>query len=281
MSRRRLRRTIQESNIQDKDKPFSVPLFSGIGNIIQSLPFAFEMKRRYGKVTAFHQAMGFPETRFLINDIFDRIYARRTRVPDKYRFASVPRRRSFSEYKSWFTDNNEPLPKKFRVDFIGFQEVTMKHKVVIWPECQSNWICKRWLGWPTLTPLLDDVAVVGTREITDPKKRFPNATDYRGKLSLMETGGLIHNAEIFIGNEGGIAHYAAALGIKTYIIFGCTDPVKCMPPRNAIAISKNLGCQPCHFKRMQQRGSVVWGCANRQCLSSLTAKDIMRVIEAI
>lgn len=258
-------------------KNCSIPLFSGIGNIIQSLPFAFEMKKRYDKVTA-SGCGSFPETTKLVEKIFDQIYRNHRKVPKGYKLFRYPKRQSFPEYKAWFVDNKEKLPSKFSIDFIGYKEVPMKHKVVIWPECRNNWICKRWLRWPELIPELEDVAVVGLWARTQKRKRFVDVTDYRGKLSLTETGGLIRNADIFIGNEGGISHYAAALGIKTYIIFGCTDPIKNMPPNNAIPISKNLSCQPCQFTSMMQKGITFLGCKERKCLNELTAEDILKVI---
>ena len=265
---------------RERERPYSIPLFSGIGNVIQSLPFAFVMKRRYGEVTAFHHSLSFPETRLLVRDVFDRIYSRRSRVPSDHRFAVVPRRRSFPEFKSWFADNREVMPKRFGIDYIGYQEVSMKHKVVIWPECRSNWICKRWLRWPELISELEDVAVVGLGKGIEGEEEFKGVTDYRGKLTLMEVGGLIRNANIYIGNEGGISHYSAALGTRTYIIFGCTDPVKCMPPKNAVPISKELPCQPCQFTRMLRKrgGRTLWGCEKRRCLDRLRASDVMKVI---
>ena len=105
--------------------------------------------------------------------------------------------------------------------------------------------------------------------------KFNNVDDYRTVLSLSVTGGLIKNADIFIGDEGGISHYAAALGIKTYIIMGCTDPVKNLPPNNAIPISLNLDCQPCQFRNLLEEKTdktiIMHGCKDRKCLNELTA----------
>lgn len=254
----------------------SLPLFSGIGNIIQSLPFAFEMKKRYSRVTAFGHG-SFRETNKLVEKVFDQIYRNHKEIPKDYRLFKHPKRRSFSEYKGWFVDNKEKLPDKFNIDFIGYKEMSIRHKTVVWPEGRSNWICKRWLHWPELVSELEDVAVVGLMA-REKRKRFKGSVDYRGKLSLPETGGLIRNASIFIGNEGGISHYAAALGIRTYIIYGCTDPIKTMPPNNAICISKNLPCQPCQFTTMVRKGITFWGCKDRKCLDLLTAKDVLEVV---
>ena len=256
-------------------KIYCVLLFSGIGNIIQSLPFAFEMKRRYGRVTAWSGArLAFPETKNLIVNVFDQIFPCRKLIPRGYIILLSPPRKSFPEYKAWFVKAGEELPEKFGIDFINYTETSAKHKVVIWPEGQKNWLCKRWIYWEELASELEDVALVGLERTGD----FKDVTDYRGKLSLLETGGIIRNADIFIGNEGGISHYSAALGTKTYIIFGCTDPVKNMPPNNAIPISKHLPCQPCQFSSMVQKGIIFHGCGHRRCLTELTVQDVLEVI---
>lgn len=258
------------------NKNYCILLFSGIGNIIQSLPFAFEMKRRYGRITAFTGGeLAFPETKNLIVNIFDQIYLSRKKIPGGYRIVLPPPRKSFPEYKAWFIKAGEELPKKFNIDFINYTEASAKHKIVIWPEGQKNWLCKRWVHWEELASKLEDVALVGLEKTGN----FEKITDYRGELSLLQTGGLIRNAEIFIGNEGGISHYSAALGTKTYIIFGCTDPVKNMPPNNVIPISKNLPCQPCQFSGMISKGTVYHGCQHRKCLEELSARDVLEAIK--
>jgi ADP-heptose:LPS heptosyltransferase len=43
-------------------------------------------------------------------------------------------------------------------------------------------------------------------------------------LSLSKVLELLSCADIFIGNDSGIAHLAAGLGIKTFTIFGPTNP---------------------------------------------------------
>ncbi len=260
-------------------KPFCVPIWSGIGNVIQTLPFAFEMKRRYGRVAAYNKGLDFKQTKEMVAGVFDQIYPSKGSVPtNQYIIGKTGREPYFPEYKSWFKINNEKLPDKFKIDFIGYTDVPEKHSVVIWPECKDNWPCKQWMYWEQLAERFKDVALVGLKKTSG----FKNAIDYRGRLSLMKTGGLIRNAKIFIGNEGGISHYAAALGIKTFIILGCTDPKKNLPPNNAIPVSKNLSCQPCQFKKILKKKSgktyIFYGCAHRNCLQTLTVDNVLEVI---
>jgi ADP-heptose:LPS heptosyltransferase len=256
----------------------SIPLFSGIGNVIQSLPFIHEMKKRYKSVTAFNNGLDFPQAAELVRMIITIIYKNSKSVPSDTRKFVVPKRRSFPESKSWFIDNNEPLPEKLEIPFIPYDECNYSFDVVLWPECKPNWICKKWPYWKELADLLSkdkSVAIVGT---TKEYSFNNNVIDLRGQLSLKETGGVLKNANLFIGNEGGISHYSAALGTKTFVILGCTDPIKNLPPNNAIGISKELPCQPCQFRNLKQQGIIMHGCDHVDCLNKLTPIEVMEKI---
>jgi len=251
---------------------YVVPLYSGIGNIIQSIPFANEMKKRYGIITAVPFYNDYIESIGIVTDVFDHIYLNQSQIPDGFKLAKIPGRRPFAEYKAWFVDNDEKLPNKFSMENIKYEPLLDTHKVVLWPECKPNWPCKRWPYFNQLN--FDDMAIIGLER----DQTFKNAVDYRGRLSLLQTGGILKNADIFIGNEGGMAHYAAALGVKTYIILGCTDPAKNFPPDNAIPITLNLDCQPCQFKNMMVTETTAIGCLDKKCLYNLTAERVLNDI---
>lgn len=234
-----------------------IPLFSGIGNVIQSIPFANEIRNRYGNVSAYVKGIDYPDTIQLVKKLFDNIYAGKGGIPPGSRIYRHAERRSFPEYKAWFTDNREPLPKKYSMKGIRYEQIISDFDVVIAPETKKNWPCKTWPYYDELFKMFDNAVVIK-----------------EGRLKLMQVGGLIKNAKIFIGNEGGLAHYAAALGVKTYIIMGCSDPVKNLPPNNAIPISLNLDCQPCQFRGLKQEGNIMLGCDHRDCLTKLTAEYV-------
>jgi len=48
-------------------------------------------------------------------------------------------------------------------------------------------------------------------------------------LSLTEVVGLLSCADAFVGNDSGIGHLAGAMGIKTAVVFGPTDPAAYKP----------------------------------------------------
>lgn len=64
-------------------------------------------------------------------------------------------------------------------------------------------------------------------------------TLYAGELSFGEIGALAENARVYIGNDTGLTHYAAAVGAKTVMIMGPTDPRRYAPfAPNSIALWK-------------------------------------------
>ncbi|MGD9588497.1 MAG: glycosyltransferase family 9 protein [Pyrinomonadaceae bacterium] len=68
-----------------------------------------------------------------------------------------------------------------------------------------------------------------------------------GDIDLPETTALLSNANLFVGNDSGIAHMAAAVGIPTVVIFGSMNRDHWYPWTDAPAemVFEALPCQPC------------------------------------
>ncbi|OPX29277.1 MAG: lipopolysaccharide heptosyltransferase II [Candidatus Omnitrophica bacterium 4484_171] len=74
--------------------------------------------------------------------------------------------------------------------------------------------------------------------------------DMRGKLILSRLGALLREADIFISNDSGPVHIAAALGTPVISIFGRNDrglsPKRWRPLGDkAFFMHKDVGCNPC------------------------------------
>jgi heptosyltransferase-2/heptosyltransferase-3 len=67
-------------------------------------------------------------------------------------------------------------------------------------------------------------------------------------LSLPEVTALSSRASIFVGNDSGIAHIAAAVGVPSVVIFGSSNRAHWQPWAKAPAeiVFEELPCQPCH-----------------------------------
>lgn len=68
------------------------------------------------------------------------------------------------------------------------------------------------------------------------------------ELSLPEVTALAARARLFIGNDSGIAHIAAAAGAPCVVIFGSSNIAHWRPwtTRRYEVVSEELPCQPCH-----------------------------------
>lgn len=64
--------------------------------------------------------------------------------------------------------------------------------------------------------------------------------------SLRETAALIKRCNVFISNDSGLMHVAAAMKTPTVAIFGPTNPVATAPYGNGhLIVAKDISCRPC------------------------------------
>ena len=84
--------------------------------------------------------------------------------------------------------------------------------------------------------------------------------DFSGATSLIEAMALIGECDVFVTNDSGLMHVAAALRTPLVAIFGSTDHIATGPfSDNAVVIRKPLPCSPCkkthcpekHFRCMK------------------------------
>ena len=68
------------------------------------------------------------------------------------------------------------------------------------------------------------------------------------ELSLPEVTALAARSQLFIGNDSGIAHIAAAVGTPSVVIFGSSNVAHWRPWNRAKAevVFEQMPCQPCH-----------------------------------
>ena len=85
--------------------------------------------------------------------------------------------------------------------------------------------------------------------------------DLTGRTSLAQALACIARCQLFVTNDSGLMHVAAALRIPSVAIFGSTDPVATGPFfKEAAVVRKAMPCSPClkthcpqgHFQCMEQ-----------------------------
>lgn len=94
-----------------------------------------------------------------------------------------------------------------------------------------------------------------------------------GKGNIHVTAAVLEQVDLFIGNDAGPMHLAAAAGAPVVAIFGLSN-YKAWgpytggdPARQATVVHLNLPCMPCFYKGHQL--GTPEGCATRDCLAML------------
>ncbi len=74
--------------------------------------------------------------------------------------------------------------------------------------------------------------------------------DLTGKTAIADLPGLLSQCHLFLGNDSGAMHVAAAVGLPVVAVFGPTDPFGTAPvtPRCTIVQQKPY-CNPCFLRR--------------------------------
>jgi heptosyltransferase-2 len=105
------------------------------------------------------------------------------------------------------------------------------------------------------------------------KKMMKNSPlTFNGDNPLLETAALIKRCNLFITNDSGLMHVAAAVKTKIIAIFGSTSPEWTKPYGDGhIIIRKTIDCSPCFKRKCRYR--------TYDCLNSITVSDILEVID--
>jgi heptosyltransferase-3 len=99
-------------------------------------------------------------------------------------------------------------------------------------EASKQWPPERFLEiahWLRDKEALEPILVAGPGERTPPAGDLPTLND----LSLGQLMGLLAGAELFIGNDSGPAHVAAAFGVPCVVVFGSSNSKTWYPWRTA------------------------------------------------
>ena len=95
-------------------------------------------------------------------------------------------------------------------------------------------------------------------------------------LSLPEVTALASRARIFVGNDSGIAHIAAAVGLPSVVIFGSSNIAHWRPWASAPAevVFEEMECQPCH-------GYYCEKFAQPECILRVPEERVLAAVERV
>lgn len=97
-------------------------------------------------------------------------------------------------------------------------------------------------------------------------------------IGLRELAALIQRCALYVGNDTGPMHIAAAVGTRVIAIFGSTSARRSGPYGwEHVVISKSIGCSPCH------PGPRPGGCKLGKCLAmeAVSIGEVSQVVERI
>jgi ADP-heptose:LPS heptosyltransferase len=99
-----------------------------------------------------------------------------------------------------------------------------------------------------------------------------------GKTTLKQTAALIKLARLFIGNDCGPLHIAAAVGTPTISIFGPTDPQKLAPLGEAhIYVRSDAACSPC-YRQTEEYQQV---CQKYDCMERIQVAEVVEAFNKL
>jgi len=92
-----------------------------------------------------------------------------------------------------------------------------------------------------------------------------------GKTAIADLPALLSQCQVFIGNDSGAMHVAAAAGLPTVGIFGPTDPFGTAPvtPRHTI-VRQQPYCSPCLLRRCP---------IDHRCMTRITTAQVEAAVE--
>lgn len=95
-----------------------------------------------------------------------------------------------------------------------------------------------------------------------------------GKTTIPQLASILRKSIMFIGNDSGPMHLAAAIGIPTVGLYGPGDPNRFGPVgKKCVTIHKKHDCPPCHgdICRFRDQG----------CMAKIQVKDVIDVVEKL
>jgi len=121
-------------------------------------------------------------------------------------------------------------------------------------------------------------AVVLTGPVEEERAGFDTLSDCcksARDLNLAQVAALLAGSDVYLGNDSGITHLAAAVGVRAVALFGPSDALEWAPIGERVTVlTRNVECSPCEV-------SVMKSCSHHKCLSALYPADVIREFEKL
>lgn len=127
-----------------------------------------------------------------------------------------------------------------------------------------------------------EIVAIGVQtdfDFSDPPGTGQGLVDLRGKTSIADLPVLIESADLYIGNDSGPAHIAAACGVQVLVIFsGANDAALWHPWTDRLHLETfRVPCSPCESR--------VCPLGHHDCLRKITPQRVLteanRILDAV
>ncbi len=122
-----------------------------------------------------------------------------------------------------------------------------------------------------------NVILVGANEESDVSNKVFEKSKSKpiiltGKTSLSEAVAILSEIDLLISNDMGLAHIAPAVGTKTLVIFGPTNPLTTQPLGSEIIRREDVECSPCMLRDCP---------IDHRCMKWISVRDVFEKAEEI
>ena len=98
-----------------------------------------------------------------------------------------------------------------------------------------------------------------------------NSVNIAGRTNLQQLGAVLQNCQLFIGNDSGPMHIAAAVGTHVIGLFGPSSPQRFGPfGDNCTTIRKKPDCPPCMKEKCRL--------GKEGCIIEISVEDVLDVM---
>jgi lipopolysaccharide heptosyltransferase I len=172
------------------------------------------------------------------------------------------------------------IPPEFPMKFPDKPIHTPRPRVALLPS--ARWPSKRWpaTGFAETGRRLQSLKKVsiylvggadGMPECAQIERELNGkVTNLAGRTALPELGAILKQMDLVIANDTGPIHMSAAMGIRTLVVFGPTDPRRTGPYGEGNRVVRAVQpCQPCFSRTCRKEGI--------PCLSGVTPEHVAEV----
>lgn len=132
-----------------------------------------------------------------------------------------------------------------------------------WPPSRFAEVANRWQSNAEADVILFGTAAEANVSTAISAEMHRPPIDLTGKTAIADLPALLSQCHLFIGNDSGAMHVAAAVGLPIVAVFGPTDPFGTAPvtPRCSI-VQERPYCSPCFLRRCP---------IDHRCMTAVTA----------